>query len=108
MKHWSGLVYLVAGVVVGLLIGTSLTGIAAGGDQPTRADSQLERYTLVHRSEGPHIDAYSVFDAQTGMLYTFSKRSYQDAYYGRVINAVEGWYEPLTIKERAAPQPPSE
>ena len=104
MKHWSGLVYLVAGVIVGLLVGASLTGIAAGGDEPTRGDNHPQRYTLAVSGESLR----SVFDTETGMLYRFSWHSPEDEYRGAVINAVEGWWEYLAVKKRASPQPPSE
>jgi len=104
MRHWSGLVYLVAGVIIGLLAGASLTGMAAGGDEPARGDNHPQRYTLAYSDE----PGRAVFDTQTGMLYRFSWYSPADEYRGAVVNVVEGWWEYLAVKKRVAPEPASE
>jgi hypothetical protein len=105
MKHWSGLIYLVVGVVVGLLIATSLAGLAAAGsDENTRPDSSPGRYTLVVRGD----DSGYVFDTHTGTLYGFSWFSPGQHYKGLVINPVEGWWKYATIEKPVAPEPADE
>ena len=105
MKHWSGLVYLVAGVIIGLLVGASLTGIAAGGDEPARADNHPGRYTFAY-SEGSE---WAVLDTQTGAVYRLFPNGYRNGGYdGKTMNPVEGWWEGFAVKKRVAPQPPAE
>ena len=104
MRQWSGLVYLVAGVIIGLLVGASLTGMAAAGDEPASGDNHPGRYTFTVSGD----DTYSVLDTQTGTLYRFRRITHEQGYWGRVINPLEGWYGDFTFKKRVAPQPPSE
>ena len=47
MKHWSGLVYLVVGIAIGLIVGASVTGFAAGDDEETARSNAPGRYEIV-------------------------------------------------------------
>lgn len=120
MKQCSGLIYLAVGVVVGVLIGTSLTGLAAAGSGPMTGQSDPVRAPIVRSVDAPAAtdgtpgrytfayidgDQRAIFDTHTGTLYRFGWNQSAKAYTGGIMNPVEGWWTYLTLEKRTDPEP---
>jgi hypothetical protein len=72
MKRWSRLVYMAIGIAIGVLVGASVTGFAAGDNEKAPEGSAPGRYEIVAIPYGNGGYYAFVLDTQTGLVrYSF-------------------------------------